>query len=78
MSKRVAIAAVLASAGRSLFFKDKPAVTRQLGRWPSDRLSVAVGRALGAERAMKASGSLGADAVHEMLFGIAQAAGRRR
>ena len=72
------IDAVLASAGRSLFFKDKPAVTRQLGRWPSDRLAIAIGRTLAAERAMKASGSLGADAVHETLFGIAQAAARRR
>lgn len=66
------------AVGRSMFFKDKPAITRQLGRWSGDRLATALSRVLEAEREVKSSGSLGADAVGEKLFAIAQAAGRRR
>lgn len=69
---------VMASAGRSLFFKDKPAVTRQLGRWSAERLAVALGHALDAERAVKAPASVGSDAVDATLFRIAQAASKRR
>lgn len=69
---------VMASAGRSMFYKDRPAVARQLGRWSADRLAAAIGRTITAEREMKSVGGLGADAVHETLFGIAQAATRRR
>lgn len=69
---------VMASAGRSLFFKDKPAVTRQLGRWSAELLAAALSHALDAERAVKAPASVGADAVDATLFRIAQAASRRR
>lgn len=69
---------VMASAGKSMFYKDRPAVARQLGRWTADRLATAIERTIAAERNMKSTGSLGADAVHETLFGIAQAATRRR
>lgn len=68
---------VLAFAGKAIFFKDKPAIARQLGRWSSSRLATAIGRTLQAEREIKSSGSLGADAAHEMLFGIAQATSRK-
>lgn len=69
---------VMASAGRSLFFKDKPAVTRQLGRWSAERLAAALGHALDGERAVKAPASVGPDAVDATLFRIAQAASRQR
>ena len=69
---------VMASAGRSLFFKDKAAVSRQIGRWSSDRLAAALGHTLDAERALKAPASLGNDAVAALLFRIAQTAARRR
>lgn len=69
---------VLASAGKSLFFKDKPAVGRQLGRWSAERLAAALSHALEAERSLKTPASAGPDAVDAMLFRIAQAAWRRR
>lgn len=69
---------VLASAGKSLFFKDKAAVERQLARWSAERLSAALGHALDAERALKAPASVGPTAVDATLFRIAQAASRRR
>lgn len=69
---------VIASVGKSLFFRDKPAVTRQLGRWSADRLATAMARASDAERDVKSPGSLGADAVGETLFAIANAGARRR
>ncbi|HZF42023.1 MAG TPA: DNA polymerase III subunit delta [Sphingomonadaceae bacterium] len=69
---------VLASAGKSLFFKDKAAVGRQLGRWSAERLAAALGHALDAERALKAPASVGPTAVDATLFKIAQVASRRR
>ena len=72
------VSGVVAAAGKSIFFKEKAAVTRQLGRWSSARLATAIERTLRAERDVKTSGSLGANAVNETLFGIAQAAGRGR
>lgn len=70
--------AVMATAGRAMFYKEKPAVTRQLGRWKSDKLASAASRLLAAERDFKASGSLGSDAIAEQLFTVARAAGGRR
>ena len=78
VERGASVDSVMASAARSLFFKDKPAVTRQLGRWSAERLAVALGHALDAERALKAPASVGADAVDATLFRIAQAAPRRR
>lgn len=69
---------VIASAGKAIFFKEKAAIARQLGRWSSPRIAVAVGRTLQAERDVKSTGSLGADAAHEILFVIARTAGRDR
>lgn len=68
---------VLAAAGKSLFFRDKPAVARQLGRWPSDRLAIALTRTLEAERDLKAPEAVGADAVSETLFALARVAVRQ-
>lgn len=70
--------AVMATTGRAMFHKEKPAVARQLGRWKSDRLSIAAARLLAAEREFKASGSLGGDAIAEQLFAIAHVAAARR
>ena len=69
---------VMASVGKAMFYKDRPAVARQLGRWTAERLATAIARTIAAERDMKSAGSLGADAVHETLFRLAQAAARRR
>jgi len=69
---------VMASAGKSLFYKEKAAVTRQVGRWASDRLATVAARLLGTERDFKETGALGADAIAETLFAIAQAKSARR
>lgn len=70
--------AVIASAGKSLFYKEKASVGRQVGRWPASRLAAAANRLLTAERDFKSPGSLGPDAIAEPLFTIAQAASSRR
>lgn len=72
------VAAVMASAGKSVFFKEKDAVAAQLGRWRAPLLARAVGRLAEAERQAKASGGLGAVAVDEELFAIARQAARLR
>jgi DNA polymerase-3 subunit delta len=70
--------AVMASQGKSLFWKEKPAIGQQLGRWRSDLLAKSVGRLLEAERQAKASGGLGTPAVNEELFAICRQAARLR
>jgi DNA polymerase-3 subunit delta len=70
--------AVMASQGKSLFWKEKPAVSSQVGRWRSDMIAKAVGRLLEAERQVKASGGLGPLAVDEELLAISRQAARLR
>jgi DNA polymerase-3 subunit delta len=67
---------VMASAGKSLFWKEKDAVALQLTRWRSDLLAKSIGRLLEAERQVKAPGALGAAAVDEELFAICRQAAR--
>lgn len=69
---------VMASTGKSTFYKERSAVARQLGRWSSARLAIVAERLLAAERDFKSPGSLGADAIAEPLFIIAQAASSQR
>lgn len=70
--------AVMASQGKSLFWKEKPVIAQQLGRWRSELLAKSVGRLLEAERQVKASGGLGPAAVDEELFAICRQAARLR
>ena len=70
--------AVMASHGKSVFFKEKAAVAQQLRGWRSDLLAKSVGRLLEAERQAKASGGLGSAAVDEELFAICRQAARQR
>ena len=70
--------AVMASQGKSLFWKEKDAVGRQLARWRSDALARSVSRLLEAERQVKAPGGLGPIAVAEELFAICRQAARLR
>ena len=70
--------AVMTSQGKSLFWKDKPAVSQQLARWTSELLAKAIGRLLEAERQVKAPGALGPTAVDEELFAICRQAARLR
>lgn len=69
---------VMASHGKSLFWKEKPVVAQQLGRWRSDHLAKGIGRLLEAERQLKASGGLGAVAADEELLAICRQAARQR
>lgn len=70
--------AVMASQGKSLFWKEKDSIGRQLSRWRSDALARSVSRLLEAERQVKASGGLGPLAVDEELFAICRQAARLR
>lgn len=69
---------VMASQGKALFWKEKPAIGQQLTRWRSDLLAKSVGRLLEAERQVKAPGGLGPRAVDEELFAICRQAARLR
>jgi DNA polymerase-3 subunit delta len=70
--------AVMASQGKSLFWKEKDSIGRQLARWRSDALARSVSRLLEAERQVKTSGGLGPTAVDEELFAICRQAARLR
>jgi DNA polymerase-3 subunit delta len=72
------VGAVMASHGKSLFWKEKDAVAQQVGRWRSDLLAKSVSRLVEAEKQAKASGGLGAAAVDEELFAICRQAARLR
>lgn len=69
---------VMAGAGKAVFWKEKAGVQRQLSRWSADRLATAQSRLLAAERAAKASGTLGALAVDAEFLAISRAAQRTR
>jgi DNA polymerase III subunit delta len=74
-------AAVVEAAGRAIFFKEKPFITKALGLWSQKALAGAMAEILAAERAVKTSGGLADLGVHELLLGLtrrADAAGRRR
>jgi DNA polymerase-3 subunit delta len=78
VERGASVDAVMASHGKSLFWKEKPAIAQQLGRWRADLLAKSVSRLVEAERRAKASGSLGARAVDEELFAICRQAARLR
>ena len=70
--------AVMASSGKSLFWKEKDEIGRQLDRWRADLLAKAMARLLEAERQVKASGGIGPLAADEELFAICRQAARLR
>ncbi len=72
------VSAVMASSGRSIFWKEKDAVAHQLQRWRSELIAKSVGRLMEAERQVKAAGALGIVAVDEELFAICRQAARLR
>lgn len=69
---------VMASSSKSLFWKDKQPVSRQLAAWRPDKLGVAIGRIAAAERQIKASGGIGPLAAEVELLTIARQAARAR
>jgi DNA polymerase III subunit delta len=70
--------AVMASQGKSVFWKEKGAIAQQLSRWRPAYLAKSIDRLVEAERQAKASGGLGAAAVDEELFAICRQAARLR
>jgi len=72
------LSAVMASSGKSLFWKEKPEVEKQLRRWRPGPIARAVTRLAEAERRLKASGGPGAVAADEELFAICRQAARLR
>lgn len=72
------VEAVMASSGKSLFWKEKDAIGQQVARWRPDLLARSVGRLAEAERQAKASGGAGIAAVNEELFAICRQAARLR
>ncbi len=70
--------AVMAAAGRSLFFKDKALVGEILRRWDSARLAALIDRAARIERALMLTDQPEVALVGEELVTIARAAHQRR
>ena len=70
--------AAMASQAKGLFWKEKPAVAKQLSRWRSDLVAKCIGRLLEAERQAMAAGGAGGAAVNEELFAICRQAQRLR
>lgn len=70
--------AVMASAGKSLFWKDKDAVGAQLGRWRSELIAKAITRLIEAESQVMAPAGPGIVAADAELFAICRQAARLR
>ena len=70
--------AVMASSGKSFFFKEKERIEAQLRRWPSDLIAKAITRLAEAERQVKSSGGVGPIAADVELFAICRQAARLR
>lgn len=69
--------AVMASLGRSLFWKDKAAVQHMLQKWNADELATAADRAGRLERSLMFTAAPEYEAIGEELFAIARKARSR-
>lgn len=69
-------AAAVDAARPPVFWKEKPAVVAQLGRWRSERLRTALERLLEAERDIKKSGTAGDVLAAQALLAVAVQAAR--
>ena len=72
------VSAVMASAGKSLFWRDKDALAPQLGRWRADQIARAISRLVEAERQVMTPGGPGIVAADAELFAICRQAARLR
>lgn len=70
--------AVVATLGKSLFFKEHSAVTTQLSRWSSARLATASARLFASERAIMAKDTAGSVIAAEEMIAIARVGQRLR
>ena len=69
---------VMASIGKTLFWKDKPLVQRLLSTWSAERLAEAAARVSALEKQVMLSPASDEAALGETLVTIARAAGRSR
>lgn len=69
---------VMETAGRAIFWKEKPVIQAQLARWTPDALATALTRLAEAERLVKAPGYPGSALVEEEIGTITRFAARRR
>lgn len=69
---------VMETAGRAIFWKEKPIIQAQLTRWTPDALATAITRLAEAERQVKAPGYPGSALVEEEIATITRFAARRR
>jgi DNA polymerase-3 subunit delta len=69
---------VMASAGKSLFWKDKVPVGRQLEKWRSELIAKSISRLIEAEAQVMAPGGLGPVAAYEELYAVCRQAARLR
>jgi DNA polymerase-3 subunit delta len=72
------ISGVMASMGKSLFWKDKPIIERLLSVWSAERLAEAAARVLSLERQIMLRPLADEAALGEALVTLARAAGRTR
>jgi len=72
------VEAVMAGAGKAIFWKDQKIVAGLLHRWSPDRIATATMRLAALERAYKRSGTAGMVLIGEEILTIARAAAARR
>ena len=70
--------AVIAGAGKSIFWKDQQVVAGLLQRWTPDRIATATTRLAALERAYKRSGTAGMVLIGEEILTIARVAAANR
>ncbi len=68
----------MASAGKSIFWKEEAGVRRQLSRWTAEKLAQAAERVLNVERAIKSAGAAGTILADHELLTISRVAARAR
>ena len=72
------VGSVMAGSGKSLFWKDKDAIQRQVSRWQPRPIATAIERLLANELSLKDSGSAGTILLDEELIAIGRAAQKMR
>ena len=72
------VSAVMTSAGKALFWKEKDAVAAQLGRWRAELIAKVTSRLMETQRLVMTSGGPGPVAIDEELFAICRQAARLR
>lgn len=72
------VAAVMASSGKSLFWKEKDMIAAQLSRWRSDLIAKSMSRIMDVQRLVMSPGGPGTVAIDEELFAICRQAARLR